>query len=128
LTEKNYQQLQQLHASLGARGFSVLAFPCNQFGHQEPWPNAQIAEFAAAHGATFPLFDKILVNGAETHPLYRWLKELAPGPLGTRGIAWNFTKFLLDRGGRPVTRYLPITAPLDIAPDVEPLLQAAATP
>lgn len=116
-----YEALQSLYAKHKERGFSVLAFPCNQFGAQEPEGEAQIGEFCASvFGATFPLFAKIEVNGPSAHPLYNYLKQEQPGLLGTGRIKWNFTKFLIGRDGQPAARYAPITAPESIE---KPLLK-----
>jgi len=101
----------------------VLGFPCNQFGAQEPGDAAEIASFCSlTYDVTFPVFGKIDVNGPDAAPLYRHLKKAAPGLLGTEGIKWNFTKFLIDRGGNVVDRYAPQTKPEDIAADIEKLL------
>jgi glutathione peroxidase len=117
-----YKGLQALHAEYGPRGFSVLAFPCDQFGHQEPGTDAEIADFCDTnYGVTFPLFAKIAVNGDGAHPLYVWLKSQKGGLLGD-GIKWNFTKFLVDRAGAVRTRYAPTAKPESIAPDIAALL------
>jgi glutathione peroxidase len=117
-----YKGLQALHAEYGPRGFSVLAFPCDQFGHQEPGTDAEIAGFCDTnYGVTFPLFAKIAVNGDGAHPLYVWLKSQKGGLLGN-GIKWNFTKFLVDRAGAVRTRYAPTAKPESIAPDIVALL------
>ena len=101
----------------------VLGFPCNQFGEQEPGSAGEIGSFCQKnYGVSFPMFDKIDVNGDAAHPLYRWLKKSAPGLLGSERIKWNFTKFLLDRNGRVVERYAPVTKPEDLAKDIETLL------
>jgi glutathione peroxidase len=106
-----YKGLQGLHETLGPRGFAVLAFPCDQFGHQEPGTDAEIAAFCQRNfGVTFPLFAKIEVNGAGAHPLYRWLKQQKGGFLGSR-IKWNFTKFLVDRAGAVRGRFAPVVRP-----------------
>ena len=105
------------------QGFEILAFPCNQFGHQEPGSEAEIVEFCTMKfGSTFPIFAKIDVNGADAHPLYAWLKSEAKGVLGTEGIKWNFTKFLIDAEGKVVKRYGSQTKPEAIAKDVAKLL------
>lgn len=118
-----YAGLEALQQQFGPRGFTVMAFPCNQFGHQEPGSNAEIAEFCSLnYGASFPLFERIEVNGDGAHPLFRYLKQAAPGALGTEAIKWNFTKFLVDRSGAVVTRYAPATAPDKLAGDIEALL------
>ena len=118
-----YEALQTLYAKHVAQGFSVLAFPCNQFGAQEPEGEEKIGEFCATvFGATFPLFSKIDVNGPNAHPLYNYLKQKQPGILGTQRIKWNFTKFLVGRDGDVVARYAPITAPGDIEKPIKKLL------
>jgi glutathione peroxidase len=118
-----YEGLQQLHTSLGPRGFAVLGFPCNQFGRQEPGDAATIADFCASnYHVTFPLFAKIEVNGDGAHPLYKFLKAQAPGLMGSQQIKWNFTKFLVDRSGRAVARHAPTTTPKALAADIEALL------
>lgn len=118
-----YEGLEQLHRDYGPRGFEVLAFPCNQFGAQEPGSAEEIATFCASlFDVTFPVFAKIDVNGPAAHPLFERLKEEAPGLLGSKAIKWNFTKFLVDRQGRAVKRYAPQTKPDDIRRDIEALL------
>ncbi|PLZ02096.1 glutathione peroxidase [Burkholderia sp. WAC0059] len=118
-----YAGLQTLYDGYAARGFEVLGFPCNQFGKQEPGDAARIAGFCQQnYGVTFPMFDKIDVNGPNAHPLYRYLTEEAPGVLGSEAIKWNFTKFLVDRGGAVVKRYASVTKPESIASDIEKLL------
>lgn len=122
-----YTGLQQLHTRFSAEGFEVLGFPCNQFGRQEPGDSQQIGDFCTQNfGLTFPLFEKIEVNGAGAHPLFRWLTGSRPGVLGTEGIKWNFTKFLINRRGEVVERYAPITKPDAIAADIEKLLAEPA--
>ncbi len=110
-----------MYARLRGRGFEILAFPCNQFGGQEPGSNDVIRDTARAYGAEFRFFDKIDVNGPRAHPLYRFLKQRATGVLG-QGIKWNFTKFLVDRNGQPVRRYGPPTAPRAVYDDIIELL------
>lgn len=118
-----YQGLEALHQRFQARGLRVLAFPCNQFGAQEPGNAEEIANFCQTrYQVSFPLFAKIDVNGPAAHPLYVYLKKAAPGLLGSEGIKWNFTKFLVDRQGRIVERYASATAPETIAADIEKLL------
>lgn len=118
-----YEGLQKLYTQYQAQGFEILAFPCDQFGHQEPGDDIQIAEFCSLNYATtFPLFSKIEVNGANAHPLFRHLKKAAPGILGSKRIKWNFTKFLVDRQGNVVKRYATATKPQAIAADIEQLL------
>jgi len=118
-----YAGLEALHRRFHERGLVVLGFPCDQFGHQEPGTSAEIASFCESHfGVTFPMHAKLEVNGEGAHPLFVRLKEAAPGLLGTKAIKWNFTKFLVDRGGKVVERYAPNVAPDRIAPDIERLL------
>lgn len=118
-----YEGLETLYKQFESRGLVVLGFPCNQFAGQEPGSDAEIAQFCEVnYGVTFPVFTRIEVNGEDAHPLYRWLKEAAPGILGSEAIKWNFTKFLLDRSGAVVERYAPTTEPADIAADIEKLL------
>ncbi|MEM5385284.1 glutathione peroxidase [Paraburkholderia phymatum] len=118
-----YAGLQKLHEQYGVRGLQVLGFPCNQFGKQEPGDAAQIGAFCEKnYGVTFQMFEKIEVNGADAHPLYKHLKDEAPGVLGLEAIKWNFTKFLIDRNGKVVKRYAPTTKPETIADDIEALL------
>jgi len=118
LTKKNYAQLAELHASYYERGLRILGFPCNQFGKQEPGTNAEIKEFAIAHGAKFDLFSKIEVNGSNAHPLYKFLKKAQGGTFGD-SIKWNFTKFLCNKKGVPVKRYSPTSDPLSAVKDIE---------
>jgi glutathione peroxidase len=118
-----YEGLEALWRDYGAKGFEVLAFPCNQFGHQEPGTADEIESFCKVNfGLSFPLFAKIDVNGDDATPLYQWLKAEAPGILGTKGIKWNFTKFLIDRSGKVVRRYAPNDKPEAIAKDIAALL------
>jgi glutathione peroxidase len=117
-----YQGLQALHEQYGPRGFEVLAFPCDQFGHQEPGTDAEIAGFCdTTYGITFPLFAKIAVNGEAAHPLFVWLKREKSGLLGG-AIKWNFTKFLLDRAGAVRSRHAPTATPESLAPAIAALL------
>lgn len=119
-----YRGLQALYERLQPRGFEILAFPCDQFGRQEPGTDAEIAHFCETNfGVTFPLFRKVEVNGAGAHPLYTWLKAQKGGLLGS-GIKWNFSKFLLDPQGRVVDRFAPTTAPDALAPKIEAVLPA----
>jgi glutathione peroxidase len=114
-----YKGLQELYAKYKDRGFEVLAFPCDQFGHQEPGSDADIKSFCEMnYGIDFPLFSKIEVNGENAHPLYKFLKSEKGGILGD-AIKWNFTKFLVDKQGNVVERYAPTTTPDRIAGDVE---------
>ncbi len=118
-----YAGLEALQKQFGPRGFEVLGFPCDQFGHQEPGDEAEIKSFCTLnYGVSFPMFAKIEVNGPGAHPLYRALKKAAPGLLGTEAIKWNFTKFLVGRDGRVLKRYAPNDKPEDIAKDIEKAL------
>jgi glutathione peroxidase len=123
-----YRSLEALFRDYSERGLTILGFPCNQFGRQEPGSAAQIGAFCEKYyGVSFPMFAKIDVNGPHTHPLYRFLKQQRPGRFGflTRGrITWNFTKFLNDRTGNVVARYSPSTGPDKLRPDIERLLAA----
>ena len=117
-----YAGLQQLWSDYRDRGLVVLGFPCDQFGHQEPGDEGEIAEFCEVRfGVTFPLFAKIDVNGTDAHPLYRWLRSEKGGVLGDR-IKWNFTKFLVGRDGRPIRRYGSTTKPEKLRADIEAAL------
>ena len=117
--------LEELHKAYGPRGLVVLGFPCNQFGSQDPGSNEEIAQFCQAnYGVSFPMMQKIEVNGAQAHPLYRWLTAEAPGLLGSKAIKWNFTKFLVGKDGRVLKRYAPQNAPQKLAKDIEAALAA----
>lgn len=118
-----YAGLEALYRQYQARGLTVLGFPCDQFGHQEPGDAAEIAQFCSLnYEVSFPLFAKVEVNGAGAHPLYQWLKKEAPGLLGTQAIKWNFTKFLIDPQGRVVRRFAPTDTPASLTRHIEPLL------
>ncbi|MHA3839646.1 glutathione peroxidase [Sphingomonas aestuarii] len=118
-----YTGLEELHRRFGARGFEVLAFPCNQFGAQEPGDAAEIASFCSlTYDVTFPVFAKVDVNGDDAAPIFKHLKKAQKGVLGTEAIKWNFTKFLVNRDGKVVERYAPTTKPEDIVKDIEALL------
>jgi glutathione peroxidase len=120
---KQYAGLERLYEDLHERGFSVLGFPCYQFGGQEPGDAAEIASFCSLnYGVRFPMFAKIDVNGPDAHPLYRWLKSEAKGLLGSEAIKWNFTKFLIDGQGRVVDRFGPTTEPAALRERIEKLL------
>ena len=106
------------NSSYSEKGLRILAFPCNQFGGQEPGTNEQIKEFATARGAKYDLFSKIDVNGNDAHPLFKYLKSQQGGILGN-SIKWNFSKFLCSRSGIPVKRYGPTTEPLSCIKDIE---------
>ncbi|MDR7096803.1 glutathione peroxidase [Hydrogenophaga laconesensis] len=115
--------LEKLHKTYGERGLVVLGFPCNQFGSQDPGSNDEIASFCQLnYGVSFPMMEKIDVNGANAHPLYQWLTAEAPGLLGSKAIKWNFTKFLVGKDGRVIKRYAPQDAPEKLAKDIEAAL------
>lgn len=118
-----YEGLNNLHREFGQKGFTVLGFPCNQFGAQEPGSESDIKEFCDINfKIQFPMFAKVDVNGSSEHPLFAWLKSEAPGILGTKAIKWNFTKFLIDAKGNVVQRFAPTDKPEDIARDIAKLL------
>ena len=117
--------LEQLHKTYGQQGLTVLGFPCNQFGSQDPGSNEDIGAFCQRNfGVSFTMMEKIKVNGDGAHPLYQWLTAEAPGILGSKAIKWNFTKFLVGKDGRVIKRYAPQDAPHKIAKDVEAALAA----
>jgi glutathione peroxidase len=119
-----YRELESLYQSLQSEGLEILAFPCNQFGSQEPGSPEQIQSFCErTYSVTFPMFEKIEVNGSNTHPFYDFLKNAAPGLLGTTAIKWNFTKFLISRDGLQVKRYASSTSPKEIMGDIKKLLE-----
>ena len=116
--------LEKLHQQFSAQGLEVIGFPCNQFGSQEPGDNSEIGAFCQKnYGVSFTMMEKIDVNGADAHPVYQWLKSQAPGLLGTEGIKWNFTKFLVGKDGRVIKRYAPQDTPAKIASDIEAALK-----
>jgi len=118
-----YKGLEALYEKYRGKGLEVLGFPCNQFGHQEPGDEAAIEQFCEVnYGVTFPLFAKVDVNGEHAAPVYRYLKSAKPGLLGTEAIKWNFTKFLIDRGGQVLARYAPNDTPESIEPAIEKAL------
>jgi glutathione peroxidase len=118
-----YEGLEKLYEAYKEKGLTILGFPCNQFGKQEPGDAAEIGTFCTRnYGVSFPMFDKVDVNGREAHPLYAWLKDEAPGLLGTKNIKWNFTKFLVNRDGEVVERFAPTTKPADLASPIEKVL------
>jgi glutathione peroxidase len=118
-----YAGLEELHRRFHTRGFAVLGFPCDQFGHQEPGDEAEIAKFCSlTYDVSFPMFAKTEVNGRNAHPLYKALKKEAPGLLGTEAIKWNFTKFLVDPKHNVVRRYAPTDKPQSLGLDIEAVL------
>lgn len=118
-----YEGLEKLNRTYRDRGLTVLGFPCNQFGAQEPGDAAEIASFCSlTYDVTFPVLAKVEVNGDGADPLYKYLKKARPGLMGSQGIKWNFTKFLIDRDGNPVARYAPTDKPESLAPAIEKLL------
>lgn len=118
-----YEGLEELYRDYKDRGFEVLAFPCNQFGAQEPGDADEIAQFCKVNfGVTFPLMEKVDVNGPDASPIFDWMKGEAKGLLGSKAIKWNFTKFLIDRDWQVVKRYAPTDRPESIAADIEALL------
>lgn len=119
-----YRGLEELFRRYRDAGFVVLGFPCNQFGHQEPGSESEINEFCTAeYDVTFPMFGKVDVNGDDTHPLYRYLKEAQPGLLGTTAIKWNFTKFLIGRDGRVLARFAPNVTPEELEEQVRTVVE-----
>ena len=122
-----YKGLEKVYEQFKSKGATVLGFPCNQFGGQEPGTEVEIGAFCEKnYGVTFPLFSKIDVNGNDTHPLFEHLKKEAPGLLGTQAIKWNFTKFLVRKDGSVYKRYAPSTAPEELMGDIEKLLAEGA--
>ena len=118
-----YAGLEALYLKYRGRGLEVLGFPCDQFGHQEPGDEAEIMNFCrATYGVTFPMFAKIEVNGAQAHPLYKYLKAARPGILGLESIKWNFTKFLVGRDGVPIKRFAPADAPESLEGELDAAL------
>ena len=115
-----YAGLESLHKRFRDQGLVILGFPCNQFGGQEPGSAEQIGSFCeTSYGISFPMFAKVDVNGADTHPLFAFLKQRAAGILGTEAIKWNFTKFLVGRDGQTVRRYASATSPEELAADIQ---------
>ena len=118
-----YEGLEKVYQHYKDKGLVVLGFPCNQFGAQEPGGKEEIQAFCQLnYGVSFPMFDKVDVNGSNTHPLYEYLKKQATGVLGSESIKWNFTKFLVNREGKVVDRFAPTTKPEDMVRDIEALL------
>ncbi len=118
-----YEGLEELYRQYGDKGLVVLGFPCDQFGHQEPGDEEEIKNFCSlTYDVSFPMFAKVEVNGGNAHPVYKFLKNEKAGLLGSEGIKWNFTKFLVDKDGKVVKRYAPTDKPASLAKDVEKLL------
>lgn len=119
-----YAGLESLYQKYREKGFLILGFPCNQFGFQEPGSDSEIQSFCSLnYQVTFPVLSKIDVNGPHASPVYQWLKQSAPGVLGTEAIKWNFTKFLIGRDGQVIKRYSPQTKPEEISADIEKALK-----
>jgi len=117
-----FKGLETLHKNLSPKGLVILGFPCNQFGNQDPGSNDEIQNFCQSnYGVSFQMMEKIEVNGSNAHPLFVWLKKQAPGILGSEGIKWNFTKFLVSRNGQVIKRYAPQDSPESIAKEIEQL-------
>jgi glutathione peroxidase len=122
-----YAGLEALYRSYRDKGFTILGFPCDQFGHQEPGDEAEIRNFCSlTYDVTFPLFTKIEVNGSGTHPLYAHLKKAQPGLFGSEAIKWNFTKFLVSRDGQVLKRYAPTDTPEKIEADLKEIIELSA--
>ncbi len=118
-----YKGLEEIYRKYKDKGFEVLGFPCNQFGAQEPGDAEEIKNFCSlTYDVSFPMFQKVDVNGDEAHPLYQYLKKEEKGILGTEAIKWNFTKFLVDKNGKVVERFAPQTKPEDLGKDIEKVL------
>ncbi len=125
---KQYSELEALYQEFKDQGFSVLGFPCDQFGHQEPGDNETIAAFCdLQYKITFPMFAKIEVNGPNASPIYAWLKHARAGLLGTEAIKWNFTKFLIGRDQRVIERYAPTTRPMTLRGEIKQALSVPFT-
>ncbi|MBF4799790.1 glutathione peroxidase [Aeromonas hydrophila] len=118
-----YTGLEALYQELGPEGLMILGFPCDQFGHQEPGDAEEIAHFCSLdYPVSFPIMAKCEVNGEQAHPFYQWLKREQPGLLGLENVKWNFTKFLIDRGGKVVARFAPTSKPESLRDDIQALL------
>eukprot|EP01135_Chromosphaera_perkinsii_P003650 Nk52_evm29s250 gene=Nk52_evmTU29s250 len=121
---KQYAGLEKMYEKYKNQGLEIIGFPCNQFMGQEPGTNEEIAQFCSlTYSVTFPIMDKVDVNGDNTHPLYAFLKKAKPGVFGTTAVKWNFTKFLVDKDGTPLKRYGSTDTPEDIEKDIEKLLK-----
>ena len=117
--------LEQLHQAYGPKGLAVIGFPCNQFGSQDPGSNEEISQFCQVnYGVSFPMMEKVTVNGPGADPLFQWLRTEAPGVLGSKSIKWNFTKFLVGKDGAVIRRYAPQDAPSALKGDIEKALAA----
>jgi len=125
LTKQNYTELTQVYEKYSSEDFEILAFPCNQFGGQEPGSPAEIRQFVNKFGAKYQFFEKINVNGNKAHPAYKWLKARQPGILGVNAIKWNFSKFLIDANGQAVQRYAPNANPLSLTKDIDKYIAKA---
>ncbi|MEK2689848.1 glutathione peroxidase [Bdellovibrio sp. GT3] len=118
-----YKGLEEVYEKFKDQGFVILGFPCNQFGSQEPGSNEEIQQFCSLnYGVQFPVMGKVDVNGSDTAPLWKWMKESAPGILGTELIKWNFTKFLIGKDGRVIKRFAPKDEPQDLVADIQKAL------
>ena len=118
-----YEELQKLYEAHKEEGFEILGFPCDQFAHQEPGTDEEIARFCKLNfGVTFPLFKKVKVNGKDADPIYKYLRKALPGKIGN-SVKWNFTKFLIDRNGKPVKRFSPKVSPMDFENEIKALLK-----
>ncbi|CEG27571.1 glutathione peroxidase [Bacillus sp. B-jedd] len=118
-----YAGLEELYQQYNGRGFTILGFPCNQFGGQEPGSEEDIRSFCSInYGVSFPMFEKVDVNGEKAHPLFSYLTGELPGILGSKSIKWNFTKFLIGRDGKPLKRFAPQDKPADLAKEIGKLL------
>jgi glutathione peroxidase len=120
-----FEGLETLHKTYGEQGLAVIGFPCNQFGSQDSGTNEEIGAFCQRnYGVSFTMMEKVDVNGDAAHPLFKWLKSEAPGLLGSEGIKWNFTKFLVSKDGHVIKRYASMDAPAKLAGDIEAALTA----
>ena len=117
-----YTELQKLYETYKDEGLEILGFPCDQFAHQEPGTDEEIKQFCSLNfGVTFPLFSKVDVNGSNAHPVFKYVTKALPGTIG-RNVKWNFTKFLIDREGKPVKRFAPTTEPSKLESDIKNLI------
>jgi len=128
-TKVNYEQLTALYEKYssptdGSKGLRIIGFPCNQFGGQEPGTEADVKEFIKKFNVTFDMTSKVNVNGNDAHPLWKWLKTQKGGSFGLDGIKWNFTKFLVDKKGKPIERYGPPTDPIEAEKEIQKLMSS----